>query len=571
MTVALLNRLMELAGGVNDDLATELYMRDHHDTVAVTNDDGRYIIHIYQDGRLDNESVRIIDDRITAIADMIKATADGAMIEILARYADPEDAEDDPDAKRARGMLQYQSGIRNDVKRKAIRNRIASRTYLPSQKIDTNRRIISLPNGSLIVDMTARTVEYSPEHFPEANNTFIAGSKWVEGSTCPRIEQYVLEALSYDNTKELRVDMDRVREEARAFRAAFGYSWLSGNPQQMIFMIRGSSRSGKGTWATLMKKAMGTYAKGGRRDLVVVQKNDRIRADLGMSIKKHAVVVDELRPTDVIDTGALRYYTNDPIIAEVKFGNPAEGQNNITMWIISNFENRMDSTDEAMLSRIVMFEFFRPAPQVEDPGLADDLWGAEGDGLLQYAIAGLRDYFANGKAALCPAHMREKMADYLGSQDLMAEFTSACLPKDKKEGRSFLLTKVFEEMNIFFGKRGEDAPCHDTRGLARMLRERGYKVQKSNGPIKVFDVKLVSSTPVPTSQGLMPYVEFTASEMRVEIIAYLTAKKSADIYSIRGRFPRERDGRVADILGLMVSLGEVMIDQKGIYTISIKT
>jgi hypothetical protein len=468
--------------------------------------------------------------------------------------------------------------------------RLAVSHGVPADAMDTSDTILSTPNGSIIIDRKVEKFtekdygrmkyKFIPDHKPEALNTMRLGVEYKEwGNQIKEWEDYLRECLGYQISGERRPkeDVEKIEAEIRLLRAVAGYSLIRGNPEQLVFMLQGTPGSGRSTIAQVLCGVMGTYAMVGRRDLVVSTESDRIKADAGMCCIKHAVFVDELKPSDVIDTGHLGSLTNFRLLVEVKHQNPYERLNNMVIWIISNFENKFDNQNGAIKRRLIVLRFYRPEPKVYDIDMAERFIRDMGPGILQWCLLGLQAVLqCGGLRELVPKHIKEDTESLLRNQDPLRTLIDTCLPKPATgEGTPAFLQEVYMDAKVWYESRGEDVPFRSSRKFANMLRERRIDVHVSHGESKIFGRVYLKPKVVAAMQTAKDLRDadpdkelFSAFAVRSRIVDFLqTCKGEASTDAIK--LSVGDPDTVDRMLMVLKQTGEVMEVRDGVWVLSI--
>jgi hypothetical protein len=489
--------ITKIADGLNDDLIVTLYNNEYTDTIGVPTTQDKYSLMVYVDGCYnEKDAQKIVRDRVTKILHEMSEIGNAVLKETQEqvnsiRTVTKKERTDDDDKimsyrDLANGLKEFASRCRNDARRNSINASIAKANSIPPDRLDVCETILSLPNGSLIIDFAARTVTYDPARHPEAYNTMVMSIPYDEKAGYKEFSEYITDLLSWNIRHFARTDIEEIRAEERLVRGIFGYMMLCGNPEQVIMLLGGSGGSGKGTVAALIAEVLGTYAIAGRRELVVRQENERIRADVGISAVKHFVYADELRPGDVIDTGALKYMTNAKMIVEVKHKNPVERKNNMKLLIISNHDNKLDSQDDSVERRLITLNFYKERPSVHVADYHKVLIKKFGPAILNYAIDGLKDLLqAGGILKLIPAHIKKDIHDKLVMQDRLKLFFEKHLPQSKDVTDTVKLNDSWEDMNKYYEALGEQPPVKVSNRYGNLLRTYGYETFPSSGYVKI--------------------------------------------------------------------------------------
>lgn len=154
--------------------------------------------------------------------------------------------------------------------------------------------------------------------------------------------------------------------------------------------------------------------------------------------------------------------------------------------VAGNYKPRIEGTDEGIWRRLLLVLWGVTIPEdMVDPDLLVKL-RAEGSGILNRLLDGLRDYLDHG---LVPAEsVTAATREFREESDPLGQFLSACVrPKDKGRVQSATLHRVFVAW-----ARANGVKEWSSAGLGRAMRERGYQSKQSNF-IWWLDIELIRS------------------------------------------------------------------------------
>ncbi len=181
---------------------------------------------------------------------------------------------------------------------------------------------------------------------------------------------------------------------------------MLGEVRDQIFALHiGSGGNGKGVFLDTFSYVLGEYATTGQRDTFVRKSStNRIPADLASYEGKRIVVVDELNENQKFDTALLKDATGGgKIKAEAKNVNPWEYTPKFTLHFRTNHMPDLPS-DRSIVRRFrpVLWSV-EPSPNEWDSFIDPHhstpfhyLTKREGSGILNWLLAGVRDYLQNG-------------------------------------------------------------------------------------------------------------------------------------------------------------------------------
>ena len=196
-----------------------------------------------------------------------------------------------------------------------------------------------------------------------------------------------------------------VEEHRRYIQRLLGLTMIGEVRDQIFALHIGSGGNGKGVFLDTCSYVMGEYSTTGQRDSFVRKHNsNRIPADIASFEGKRIVLVDELNDNQKLDTALLKDVTGGgKIKAEAKNVNPWEYTPKFTLHFRTNHMPDLP-TDRSIVRR------FRPVRWSVEP--TSEQWDSftsphhstpfqyltkrEASGILNWLLAGTRDYLQNG-------------------------------------------------------------------------------------------------------------------------------------------------------------------------------
>ena len=205
------------------------------------------------------------------------------------------------------------------------------------------------------------------------------------GATCPRFEEELLEPALTD-------------DDLAAIKKMFGLLVLGRNRPQRIFIFVGAGNTGKTTVGLI---AEGLIGQENCAELRTTQLDSRF--ELARLVNKTLVFGPDVASNFLMTKGAHRLKSivgGDPLIAERKNSNepfPFKGDLNALITanedLLVSLHGSFDRT--AWERRLFLLPFDREPITVRIPGFHQVLLMEEGSGILNFALDGLRDYYAD--------------------------------------------------------------------------------------------------------------------------------------------------------------------------------
>lgn len=142
---------------------------------------------------------------------------------------------------------------------------------------------------------------------------------------------------------------------------SLGYSITGDSSEETMFYIFGETRSGKGTMMNTINKILGPLS-GNVNTSVLSQSRygsvDTQNFHLAKLKSCRYVVASETDKDTTFDAGKIKSITgNDPITCSYKFKDPFDYVPRYKIWVASNNEITLDTTDNAVWGRVRIFRF----------------------------------------------------------------------------------------------------------------------------------------------------------------------------------------------------------------------
>lgn len=198
---------------------------------------------------------------------------------------------------------------------------------------------------------------------------------------------------------------------------------LYGEPgaQQLFFMF-GLGANGKSTFMELLAWMLGDYAAAVQTELLMGGRRDSQAAspDLMRLRGARLAYCNETGEGRHLDTNLVKQLTgNDTITARPLHGDFISFSPSHCLVMTGNHRPIVRETGEGVWRRLLLIGWPVTIPEERrDPDLLAKL-KTEGDGLLNWALAGLADYLSNAKRLRIPLSVSESTAGYRSEQDIV--------------------------------------------------------------------------------------------------------------------------------------------------------
>lgn len=177
---------------------------------------------------------------------------------------------------------------------------------------------------------------------------------------------------------------------------SLGYSITADSSEETMFYVFGETRSGKGTLMNTINKILGPLS-GNVNTSVLCQSRygsvDTQNFHLAKLKSCRYVVASETDKDTSFDAGKIKSITgNDPITCSYKFKDPFDYVPHYKIWVASNNELTLDTTDDAVWGRVRVFRFPYSKLKNADINLKDKLM-EKADGIFTWICYGARAWY----------------------------------------------------------------------------------------------------------------------------------------------------------------------------------
>lgn len=266
------------------------------------------------------------------------------------------------------------------------------------------RDLVNCRNGVL----NLKSGEFS-EHDPKHLMTYKLGTSYIPGATCARFDKFMTDAVP---NPEMRAYVQR----------ALGYSLLGRSGGRSIFLIYGPSGTGKSTLIETIQAVYGDYGATAGSGTFRQSNDNGPSPDLHELRGRRFVTTSETSESAVFNEDLLKRLSgNDTISSRPLYGKPVQWSPECVVWLATNNPPKFNSDDNAIWKRTKLIPFntvFLGPDEVED--YARSQLVPEAPGILNWLLAGLQDYLANGLQE--PAEIEYLAQQQRRESDSVAQF-----------------------------------------------------------------------------------------------------------------------------------------------------
>jgi P4 family phage/plasmid primase-like protien len=253
------------------------------------------------------------------------------------------------------------------------------------EQLDARQNLWNCRNGTLDLD----TMEFR-EARREDLLTKCCGVTYDPAAECPTWLEHLNLVFAGDG------------EYIRGFQELCGYALLQENPEQIMAILYGIGKNGKSVTIGALARVWEDYAVNIAAESLMVRRNEGPRSDLARLKGARMVTASEGESGAYLAEGVVKQLTGDDVVTVRRlYENEFEFKPGAKIFLATNHEPRIRGTDEGIWRRLWLLPFVVTIPEARrDPRILEHL-EAEGAGILNWCLAGLRRYYENGRR-LCP-------------------------------------------------------------------------------------------------------------------------------------------------------------------------
>jgi len=236
-------------------------------------------------------------------------------------------------------------------------------------------------------------------------------------------------------------------EYLAGFQAMCGYTLLGSNPQQLMFILYGKGRNGKSKTIEVLARIFANYAVNIASDSLMAKRFETTRSDLARLSGARFATAAEGAEGARMDESIIKQITGEYAITVRKlYENEFEFCPVAKIWLTTNHEPNIAGTDDGIWRRLWMLPFVVQIPEDKcDPDIAMKLL-SESSEILNWCLAGLTRYYANGNRLVQPRKVSQATANLRTVSDTVGLFlaTECTLDPGCKVSR-MTMNEMFEK------------------------------------------------------------------------------------------------------------------------------
>lgn len=308
----------------------------------------------------------------------------------------------------------------------------SSMLAISQTKLDARPELFNLRNGTY----NLITHEFR-DHQQEDLLTKLAGVEYYPDATCETWLNHL--NLVFGGDENL----------INGFQELAGYSLLSGNPAEIFCVAWGSGRNGKGKTFDAITHVFGDYAGNTPFTTFTVSKYGGGRGSASPEIVDmigcRFIRASESEDGATLSEALIKNLTGgDLITARGLYKGLVTFKPEFTIFLQTNHKPIIQNWDQAIEARLwlVPFNTFIP-PENRDYHILDKLI-AEGSGIFNWMLEGLKRYQAHGWLRI-PDMVKQATEEYRMEQDRIGEFTQSLCVKEGWCYRKDLYTAYYQD------------------------------------------------------------------------------------------------------------------------------
>jgi len=274
------------------------------------------------------------------------------------------------------------------------------------------------------------------------------------------------------------------------FQELCGYSLLQENPEQIMAILYGIGKNGKSVTIGALARVWGDYAVNIAAESLMVRRNDGPRSDLARLHGARLVTASEGESRASLAESVVKQITGDDAITVRRlYENEFQFRPGAKIFLATNHEPRIRGTDEGIWRRLWLLPFTVTIPEGKrDPAILERL-EAEGAGILNWCLEGLRRYQENDCRLAPPEKVLAATARFRSESDMVGRFLAQEM---KTDPMGTIERTVLYKIYLKWCEDEGEKPVSN-RAVIKYLRERGFDERKLGGAMCWTGIRIKSA------------------------------------------------------------------------------
>lgn len=406
---------------------------------------------------------KVWKDDETRLFNILKKTNDE-----LLKIAEEMPSGTDKKLKDRTGFINYVKRYQNDKTINGMLNLASKEKEVYTKEEDYNNKPNLYNCASGTIELTSDGFNHIDHKQGDYLTQIVEEVKYTPDADCPYFKA-IINQIFNDN-----------QELISFIQRALGYTLTGYTNEDCLFFMYGTGRNGKSTFIEIIKMIFGNvYQKKIQTESLMIQdkKGKTANNDIAMLKGVRFVIGSEIERGRRFAESLIKDLTGgDDISARFLFKEYFTYKPQFKLWIYGNHKPGLRGTDEGIKRRIKLIPFTVIIP--EDKIISRDelikKTKAELPGILNWILDGYKEYKRFGLKE--PGIVKDATAEYFNEMDILRDFILIACDTSTK-GQAVKLSKLYDHYKEF---SKDDQVIKSPRGLAKALRERGFKVDQNS-------------------------------------------------------------------------------------------
>jgi putative DNA primase/helicase len=271
---------------------------------------------------------------------------------------------------------------------------------------------------------------------------------------------------------------------------AIGYCLTGLIVEQVIFILQGGGGDGKTTLMNVVRCLLGEYATPIQAESLTARRSGGIPNDVAAMYGNRLVIGSESDKGAHLSEAFVKLITGgDAVTARFLHKEFFKFVPTFKLWLLTNPKPKITGSDYGIWRRIVLVEFRNTvSADKRDKYLDQKLFAEEASGILNWALAGCRDWQKHGLAQ--PEEIVAGVKQYRNDEDRVTAFLKECMRHT--EGNHVNKMRVFKTYEDWCGQQ-DDEPLPRKEFYTKLIDEKGFKVALRDGYESFIGVSLIDT------------------------------------------------------------------------------
>lgn len=340
------------------------------------------------------------------------------------------------DKEKLDHVKSFRAHIKSSRSATHIKGAVTCLAYQPGMSVkdddfDRDGHLVTVHNGIINLD-TGELMKHDAKHML----TRVLNARYDAAAKAPRWEKFLEQVLP---DPALRAYVQR----------AMGYTLLGDADRRAMFLLYGPSGTGKSQFIEALAKIFGDFATTAAASTFRKKHGNTTATNDIHGLKgRRLISSSETSETSEMDEELVKRITGrDQITSRDVYEKYQTWTPEGAVWLTTNFLPKLSSDDNAVWLRVKAIEFGQIFVNTEQdcPNIGHDIADAEGSGILNWLLEGVRLYRELGLEE--PEKVKQSNADHRRESDNVAQFLEESLDiglVTKEAGREVKVATLFE-------------------------------------------------------------------------------------------------------------------------------